>query len=133
MTGWDELKQDQKTQREFERAMNNLLNTEYSERFDNIRKNMVLTSYFKYGKASKNFKGDYVDALGCIDMCLKKFKETKNTEYLADAANYCMFRFMFPKNGESYTPTDSDGSAGICGMSVKEIEEFKKNHSDFGF
>lgn len=108
-----------------------ILGTEYSDRFDEIRKGMVLISYFKYGKASRNFKGDYVDAVGCIEKCLKKFKETKNTEYLADAANYCMFRFMFPKTDEFYKPTDSDGSAGIDGMSVQEIEDFKKEMGDF--
>ena len=108
-----------------------ILGTEYSEKFDEIRKGMVLVSYFKYGKASRNFLGDYVDAIGCIEKCLKKFKETKNTEYLADAANYCMFRFMFPRNGEYYKPTDSDGSAGIDGMSVQEIEDFKKENGDF--
>lgn len=31
-----------------------ILKTEYSNRFDEIRKNLVVQSYFKYGKASRN-------------------------------------------------------------------------------
>ena len=38
-----------------------------------------------------------------------------------------MFRFMFPQDGEAFRHTDSSESAGIDGMSVKEIEDFRKN------
>ena len=59
----------------------------------------------------------------------KKFDEIrKGLEYLADAANYCMFRYMFPQGKEFFKHTDSGESAGIDGMSVKEIEEFKKEN-----
>ena len=33
-----------------------ILKTEYSKSFDEKRKGLVLQSYFKYGKASRNFK-----------------------------------------------------------------------------
>ena len=59
-------------------------------------------------------------------VAIKKFKETHNTEYLADAANYCMFRFMFPQGNEYFKYTGSDDSAGIDGLSIKEIEDIKK-------
>lgn len=71
---------------------NELLKTEYSKAFDDKRKALICQSYYKYGKASRNF---------------------------------AMFRFMFPQNGEHFKNTDSDGSAGIVGMSVKEMEDFK--------
>ena len=106
--------------------MENILKTEYSERFDEVRKHLVTQSYYKYGKASKNFKSGYVDAIGSLEKCIKKFKETHNTEYLADAANYCMFRFMFPQGEEYFKYTGSSESAGIDGLSVKEIEDIKK-------
>nr|DAL12513.1 MAG TPA_asm: hypothetical protein [Bacteriophage sp.] len=102
-----------------------ILKTDYSKTFDDKRKALVCQSYYKYGKASKNFSTGNVDALGCIEKCLEKFKETKNTEYLLDLANYAMFRYMWPQNGEFFKHTDSDGSAGIVGMSVKEMEDFK--------
>ena len=105
---------------------NNILKTDYSEKFDEIRKNLVVQSFFKYGKASRNFVSGNVDAIGSLKKCIKAFEDTGNTEYLADAANYCMFRYMYPQSGEYFNHTDSNESAGIDGMSVKEIEDFKK-------
>jgi hypothetical protein len=105
--------------------MDNILKTEYSETFDKIRKDMVQTSYYKYGPARKNFDGHHVDPIVALKRCLAKAEETKNTEYLADVANYAMFAFMFPKEGWKYTPTDSSGSAGTGGMSVNEVQRFK--------
>ena len=108
--------------------VNKILKTDYSEEFDKKRKALIQQSYFKYGKASKNFATGNVDAIGSLEKCLVKFKETGNTEYLCDIANYAMFRFMFPQNGEYFRHTDSDESAGIVGMSVREMEEFKNNN-----
>ena len=105
-----------------------ILKTEYSKKFDEIRKDLVLQSYYKYGKASRNFVSGNVDAIGSLKKCIAKFEETGNLEYLADAANYCMFRYMFPQGKEFFKHTDSGESAGIDGMSVKEIEEFKKEN-----
>lgn len=102
-----------------------ILKTEYSKAFDTKRKGLVLQSYFKYGKARSNFSTGRVDAIGSLEKCLKKFKDTGNTEYLCDVANYAMFRFMYPQNGEYFRHTDSNESAGIAGMSVKEIENFR--------
>lgn len=75
-------------------------------------------SYYKYGDARKNFGEGRVDALGSLDNCLIKFNKTKNTEYLHDAINYLLFRILFPLPGDHYTPTDSDGSAGVDGTPV---------------
>lgn len=105
-----------------------ILKTEYSEAFDEKRKLLVVQSYYKYGKASRNFLTGNVDAIGSLEKCLDKFKETGNTEYLLDVANYAMFRYMFPQKGEYFKDTDSNESAGIVGMSVAEIENFKKEH-----
>lgn len=105
-----------------------ILKNEYSTAFDDIRKKLVLQSFYKYGEASKNFKRGYVDAIGSLKKCLDKFEKTGNTEYLADAANYAMFRFMFPRAGEYFKYTDSGESAGIDGMSVNEIERFKEDN-----
>ena len=69
-----------------------------------------------------------MDAIGSLKKCIQKFEETGNLEYLADAANYCMFRYMYPQGEEYFMHTDSNESAGIVGMSVKEIEEFKKEN-----
>lgn len=97
-----------------------ILKTDYSKTFDDKRKALVCQSYYKYGKASKNFSTGNVDALGCIEKCLEKFKETKNTEYLLDLANYAMFRYMWPQNGEFFKHTDSDGLLTGCNQNVKK-------------
>lgn len=105
-----------------------ILKNDYSEEFDSIRKAMVITSHYKYGAAKNNF-GDLggVDAIETLKMCLEKFEQTHNTEYLADVANYAMFRFMFPKQGEFYKATDSNGSAGVSGITQKEMEKLRTN------
>nr|DAR47402.1 MAG TPA: hypothetical protein [Bacteriophage sp.] len=102
-----------------------ILKTDYSQQFDEKRKALVVQSYYKYGKAGRNFATGNVDAIGSLKKCLKKFEETKNTEYLLDVANYAMFRYMWPQDGEFFKHTDSDGSAGIVGMSINEMENFK--------
>ena len=57
------------------------MKNEYSERFDQLRKNRVEMSFHKYGPAKTNFKDKLVDALKTHDLCIEKYKETKNTEY----------------------------------------------------
>lgn len=104
-----------------------ILKNEYSEEFDNKRKQMVAVSYFKYGPARQNFGNGYVDAIGSLKKCLNKFEETKNLEYLLDVANYAMFRYMYPAKGEYFKATDSNGSAGIEGLSINEAKTFMNN------
>lgn len=102
-----------------------ILKTDYSFQFDEKRKALVVQSHYKYGRAGRNFATGNVDAIGSLEKCLAKFKETGNTEYLLDVANYAMFRYMWPQRGEYFKHTDSDGSAGIVGMSVNEMEKYK--------
>lgn len=104
-----------------------ILKTEYSMTFDEKRKNLMVQSYYKYGKASKNFKTGNVNAIGCIKKCLDKFEATKNTEYLLDLANYAMLRYMFPQKGEFFKNTGSNESAGYDGISEKEIKQLRED------
>ncbi len=99
---------------------------EYSDRFDELRQNRVAVSMYKYGSAQDNFGMKLVNALKSHDLCIKKYLETGNTEYLCDAANYLMFEFMYPqKEGAFFRATDSAGSAGISGVSVNELSNDK--------
>ena len=103
--------------------------TEYSDELDRLRRNRVAVSFYKYGPARINFGEKLVDAIGCAEKCVNKYKETGNTEYLCDAANYLMFEYMYPqKEGAYFKATDSSESAGIVGMSINEIEQFKENN-----
>lgn len=98
--------------------MENILSREYSEEFDKLRKNRVKVSFYKYGPARDNFGGGRVDALKTAEMCLDAFKKDKNTEHLVDAANYLMFRFMYPYDGEEFKATDDKGSVGTVGTPI---------------
>lgn len=91
---------------------------EYSEEFDRLRKNRVEVSFFKYGPARKNFGEGRVDALKTAELCLEAFKRDHNTEHLVDAANYLMFRYMYPLPGEFFRATDDRGSVGTVGTPV---------------
>ena len=91
---------------------------EYSEYFDELRKNRVDVSFFKYGPARKNFGEGRVDALKTAELCIDSFKKDHNTEHLVDAANYLMFRFMFPYPGEDFRATGSCESVGTIGTPI---------------
>lgn len=92
--------------------------SEYSESFDKERKHRVEVSYFKYGPARDNFGSGRVDALATAELCIEAFKKDHNTEHLVDAANYLMFRYMFPMPGEFFKPTNSNGSVGTIGTPI---------------
>lgn len=96
----------------------NIKKSEYSEEFDNLRKNRVAVSYYKYGSARDNFGGGRVDAIKTAEMCIDAFKKDHNTEHLIDAANYLMFRFMYPYDGETFSSTDSNESVGTVGVPI---------------
>ena len=105
-----------------------ILSTEYSEEFDKLRKDRVLFGFYKYGACGKNYKEKLIDPMKTLEQCLKKYKETGNTEYLVDAANYTMFEYMYPQheNGH-FRATNETESAGIVGMSINEIKAFKED------
>lgn len=105
-----------------------VLSKEYSEEFDKLRKNRVEMSFYKYGPARKNFATGNVQAIPTMELCVKKYRETGNREYLVDAANYLMFEYMYPQHPKAhFRATSSEESAGIVGMSVNEMERFKND------
>lgn len=96
--------------------------TDYSTEFDALRKNRVEVSRYKYGPARDNFGGGRVDAIKTAELCLDAFKKDGNTEHLVDAANYLMFRFMYPMPGESFRATGSSESVGAVGTPINMEE-----------
>jgi hypothetical protein len=91
---------------------------DYSEQFDKERQYRVHVSRYKYGPARDNFATGRVDALATAELCIEKFKRDHNTEHLVDAANYLMFRYMYPMPGEFFKATDSSGSVGTVGTPI---------------
>ena len=98
--------------------MTEILQNEYCEQFDKLRKNRVEMSFYKYGPARENFGGGRVDAVKTLELCLEAFKKDGNMEHMVDIANYAMFRYMFPMDGEHFTATDSSGSVGTVGTPI---------------
>ena len=78
----------------------------------------VEVSHHKYGPARKNFGEGRVDALETAQLCLDAFHRDHNTEHLVDAANYLMFRWMFPMPGEFFRATGSGESVGTVGTPI---------------
>ncbi|MEZ0060886.1 hypothetical protein ABIF26_006429 [Bradyrhizobium elkanii] len=88
-----------------------VLATEFSEQFVQGMRDRMVVSFYKYGKVA--------DAAGKVNMVasltdrLRKYAETKNTEFLIDAANFAMIEFMFPSvEGAFFAGTDDDQSPG---------------------
>lgn len=49
------------------KSIEDILKTEYSERFDKIRKDMMVMSYYKYGSMKDNY-----DKFKCMDAFIKQ-------------------------------------------------------------
>ena len=98
--------------------MNDILKREYSTQFDKERQHRIEVSHYKYGSARDNFGGGRVDAIKTAELCIDAFKKDHNLEHLVDAANYLMFRYMYPYPGEYFKATDSSGSVGTVGTPI---------------
>ena len=104
--------------------MNEVLKREYSAQFDKERQNRIEVSYYKYGPARDNFGSGRVDAIKTAELCIEAFKKDHNTEHIIDAANYLMFRYMYPLPGEFFKATDSSGSVGTVGTPINMEKEY---------
>lgn len=69
-----------------------LLKTEYSEKFDEIRKGLVLQSYYKYGKASRNFVSGNVDAIQSQNLKKPEILNIWQTQLIIVCSDICFHR-----------------------------------------
>lgn len=107
-----------------------IIKDEYSEKFDDLRKKMMIVGHYKYGPVRENLNSRLVQIIPTLEKRLKAYKETGNTEFLADIANFAMMEFMYPQHPKAhYKPTDSSESPGIVGMSSGEIKRFREGDS----
>lgn len=103
-----------------------ILSRDFSTAFINKMKNSIEMSHYKYGWMSNTYP-ELAQAYKCIEERLELYKQTHNTEYLIDVANFAMIEFMHPAFTDSaYKPTDSNSSPGLAGgISYQELmEEF---------
>lgn len=108
-----------------------ILKTEYSTEFDELRKNRMVMSHYKYGFIKENAQKRSVEYIPTLEKRLQAYKDTGNTEFLADIANFAMIEYMYPQHENAhFKATDSSESPGLVGMSTKEIETFKEYAKD---
>lgn len=112
--------------------LNEILSTEYSEKFDEIRKNMMVVSYYKYGAVKDNYKiYKTIDAIKSLKKRLDKYKETGNTEFLADIANFAMIEYMYPQHPDAHYNGTDDGACEIEGFGINEIKKINSGDGSF--
>lgn len=101
-----------------------ILQRDFSTEFVAKMKNAIELSYHKYGYVSDTYP-ELAQAVNCIQERLDLYKETHNTEYLVDVANFAMIEYKHPAFSDAkYTPTDSAASPGLAGgISYKELRE----------
>ena len=90
----------------------------------------MMVGFHNYGHMRR--KHDRPDNLKNIQIRVNKYKESGNTEFLMDAANYCMMEFAVPSvEGAFFKPTESHESPGsaVSGRIIKSKHELKPAHS----
>jgi hypothetical protein len=102
---------------------NKILQTEYSEHFDTLRKNRMEVSFHKYGPIKENYGNKLVSAIKNLEARLDLYHKTGNIEYLADVANFAMIEFMYPQHPEAHF-NDLSESPGLGGMTYRDIENY---------
>jgi hypothetical protein len=75
----------------------------------------MANGYFNHGHFRRQHnKPDFIE---CLHIRLREYKKTGNTEFLMDAANFCMGEFMMPSHEQAYfeSTTDKNAPGVVCG------------------
>lgn len=104
-----------------------ILEKDYSQEFDKLRKNRIIVSHYKYGWCYQTYP-ELAQAYKCIEERLELYKKTGNKEYLVDVANFAMIEFEHPAiEGAYFKAEDSDKSPGLAGgISYNELMNWGK-------
>lgn len=71
-----------------DKDLEKILKTEYSEKFDDIRKKMMIMSYYKYGLLKDNYdKFKCMDAIGNMRKIIEKYIESGACEVVGFGIN----------------------------------------------
>ena len=99
-------------------SIEQILKTEYSEEFDQLRKNRMVVSFHKYGPAKENYPL-LVDAIENAKIRIQKFEETGNLEYLVDAGNFLMLEYKYPRHQNAHFEA-KDGTDNVVGDPINQ-------------
>lgn len=104
--------------------MDAILQRDWSKEFINLMQNRIIVSHYKYGWISQNYP-ELAKAIDSAEERLRLYRETGNTEWLVDLANFAMIEFMHPSHPQAhFRATGSDESPGLKnGISYKELME----------
>lgn len=92
--------------------------TEFSNPFVQGMYNRMAVSYHKYDKVADGYPTK-VDAIASLELRLERYKETGNTEWLMDIANFAMIEFMRPRHSNAHfiaTDGDTTGRKTVTGI-----------------
>lgn len=106
-----------------------ILSTEWSYKFEELQKKAMIMSYYKYGKIVKNHsKSDnHMDAVSNLLKRLEMYKETGNTEFLVDVANFAMIEFMNPQHENAHFKGTDGDNIELVGFGVNQIYDELNN------
>jgi hypothetical protein len=103
-----------------------ILKTEFSEKFVKGMRDRMVVSFHKYGRVADAYPKK-LDAVGDMQKRLQKYAETGNTEWLMDVANFAMIEFMHPRHPNAhFEGTDDDASPGrsVIGGGMDKRDNF---------
>jgi hypothetical protein len=103
-----------------------ILATEYSPKFDELRKTRMVHAFFKYGPVVTNYEHGLIDSIGSLKARVAMYERTGNTEYLCDVANFAMIEFMQPQHPNAHFDPVDDGQSHIVGMGIQQIKDFDR-------
>lgn len=76
------------------KRLTELEKSEWSPEFEKLMRNRLLMGALRYGLLADKKKGHVKwNLLGALTAKIENYEKTGNTEYLVDAANYCLLAF----------------------------------------
>lgn len=113
-----------KESKEFRKAK---VNGEYVKLFmdlANKRRNSMIVSYYKYGKAEINYKiKRCADTVKSLEMRIQKYCEQHNKDYILDIMNFVMLEYMFRQNDKFIKIEDINS----CAKRIDRVLEINDN------
>jgi len=82
---------------------------DFSEDFATKMRNRMATSFHKYGPVKSNRAT--IDFVANIKARLAKYEADGNTEWLVDAANFCMMEYELPAHADAHFRATSSAEA----------------------
>lgn len=104
--------------------VNDILQRDWSKEFINLMQNRIIVSHYKYGWISQNYP-ELAKAIDSAEERLRLYRETGNTEWLVDLANFAMIEYMHHSHPQAhFRATGGNESPGLKnGISYKELME----------